>query len=223
MKKILLLIALFFLSFWSTFAITQKVNETNGINYGYIKSIYSTGTKYFLSVDYIQIYNWYEAALARAEDGEIFWSLSTDYNQNYPVSYYTTNQNNIRVATKTIRKKITAYLVKIGKKWLSKMVNKINNYTWDNSADIFNTLTEIERMIIGPSFDPNGWWWRNYVRNTNTQIRTIPFSPTAKITVEWNTMTLDQLVEWAKNPTQLLVKVFLKSSKIEWFRVEYHP
>ena len=223
MKKFFLLASIIFTFFWCTFAITQTVNETNGVNYGYLKNVYKTWNKYFLSVDYIQLYGWYEATLARAEDGEIFWSLPTDYNQNYPASYYITNQNGARIATKTIKKKITAYLVKNGKKWLDKILNKINSYTGDNSSDVFNALTEIERMIIGPSFDPDGGWWWNYIRNTNTQIRNIQFSPTAKITVEWNSMTLPGLVSWAQHPTQLLVKVFLKNKKIEWFRVEYHP
>ncbi len=224
MKKIsLVLVTLFSLFFWCTFAITQKVNETNGINYGFIKNIYQTWSTYYLAIDYIQIYQWYDAALARAEDGEIFWTLSTDYNQNYPVKYYTTDQNSIRTATKTIRKKITAYLVKIGKKWLNKILNRINNYSWDNSAEVFNTLTEMERMIVGPSFDPATWWWWNYTRNTNPQIRTIPFSPSARIIVEEKTLTLSGLVAWQQNPTQRLVKIFLQWGKIEWFNVAYHP
>jgi hypothetical protein len=72
MKKLLLFLSMVFLFSGFTFAITQTVNETNGVNYGYLKNVYKSGNVYFLSVDYIQIYNSYEAAFARAEDGIIF-------------------------------------------------------------------------------------------------------------------------------------------------------
>jgi len=221
-KLIILLVWFIFVSLGYTFAITQTVNETNGVNYGYIKNIYKKWTSYYLSVDYIQIYNWYEAALARAEDGVIFNSLSTDYNQNYPKSYYTSNKDGGRFATKTIRKKINTYLTKIGSNGLEKILNKLDTYTWSNWYEVFNNLPEIERMIVGPIYDP-ATWWGNYIRNTNTKIRNIKFSTSAKIIVEDKNFSLDELVNWQKNPTQNLVKVFLKNSKIEWFRVEYHP
>ena len=215
--------SIIFLFLGHTFAITQTVNETNWINYGYIKNVYKKWATYFLSVDYIQIYQWYEAALARAEDGVILGSLSIKFNQSYPTSYYTTNSNGEIFATKTIRKKITAYLVKVGENGVGKILNKIDSYTWSDPWHGFNDLSEIERMIAWPFYDPAAGWSANYIRNTNTQIRNIPFSSTAKITVEGNTMTLPELVTWAQSPTQFLVKVFLKKGKIEWFRVEFHP
>ncbi len=214
MKKFLLLLCILLGISGYTFAITQTVNEKDGVNYWYIKDIYKKWSTYFLSVDYIQYYQWYEAALARAEDGVIFWDLSTDYIQNYPASYYTTDKNGERIATKAIKKKITSYLIKIGNKWFSKLIKNTD----------FNKLSEIERMIIGPTYDPATWWGGGeYKRNINTKIRTIPFASSAKITVEWNSLSLDELVTWQKTPTQDFVKVFLKKWKIEWFRVEYHP
>jgi hypothetical protein len=63
--------------------------------------------------------------LARAEDGIIFGNLSADFNQNYPKSYYTINSKGERLATKTIRKKTTEYLLKIGKDGREKLISKI--------------------------------------------------------------------------------------------------
>jgi hypothetical protein len=51
-----------------TSAITQKINETDGINYGYISSVDVTGKK--LSIDYVQYYkDTREVAQAKLEDG----------------------------------------------------------------------------------------------------------------------------------------------------------
>ncbi len=223
MKNFLLLISVFFVSLGFTFAISQPVNETNGVNYGYIKSIYKKWSNYILSVDYIQYYQSYEAALARAEDGVIFGDHPVDYNQNYPTSYFTTNSNGEKLATKVIRKKITAYLTKNGKKWREQLIAKLSNYEWPIPSTIFNSLTEVERMIVWPSFDPAIWWGWDYVRNTSTKIRNVQFSSSTKITVEGVSMSIEELFNWAKSPTQNLVKVFIKKGKIEWFRVEYHP
>lgn len=216
-----------------TFAITQTVNEKDGVNYGYIKNIYKKWSIYFLSVDYIQYYQWYEAALARAEDGVIFGDLSIEYNQNYPKTYYTTTSSGKRIATKAIKNKVTTYLTKIGQKWYDALIKKINNYNDDflsnpqnyswNAVDILNKLPEIERIVALTSFDPATWWGGEYKRNTTTKLRTIAFSPSAKINVENKSLTLSELVTWQKNPTQKLVKVFLKKWKIEWFRIIYHP
>lgn len=223
MKKLFLFMSILLISFWYTFAITQTVNETNWVNYGYLKGVYKKWSTYFLSVDYIQYYQSYEAALARAEDGFIIGSLSTDFNQNYPTSYYTTNSNGAILATKVIRKKLTAYLVKIGKKWREQFIAGFNNYDWTNQSEMFNSLTETKRMIAWPSFDPATWWGGNYIRNTSSKIRNIPFSSSAKITVEGTSMSLKDLLNRSKEPTQNLVKVFLRKGKIEWFRIEYHP
>ena len=216
-----------FLFVGSTFAITQSVNEVNGVNYGLIAKdcVYKKWSTYYLSIDYVQYFNWYEAALARAEDGIIFWDLSTDFNQNFPSSYYTTKSDWQRVATSTTKKKITTYLKKIGEKWYDSLIKKMNsNYIGTvSSRDIFNGLTEMERMIVWPSFDPNGGRWGTYIRNTSTKVRNIPFSKDAKITIEWSSMSLSQVYTWAQNPTQVFAKVYLQKGKILWFRVEYHP
>jgi hypothetical protein len=156
MKKLLSLLLTMFVFFGCTFAITQTVNETNGVNYGYIKGVSNVGTKYYLSVDYIQYYQSYEAALARAEDGIIFGDLSIDFNQNYSDYSYTINDDGQRFATKAIRKKIAAYLVKNGKKGYDKLIAKMTaSYIATISiSDVFNELSETERMIVGPSFSP---------------------------------------------------------------------
>ena len=219
MKKFLSLFLILGVFFGCTFAITQTVNETNGINYGYIKSISNIGTKYYLSIDYIQYYQWYEAAVARAGDGIIFGDLSIDFNQNYPASYYTTNTAGERIATKAIRKTITKYLVKNGSKKFDSLIKKITNYTGTNISTIFNGLTETERMIVWASFSPAKWRWVEYIRNTNDKLRKIQFSPTTKITIDTGTLTLSQLVTWAQPATKALVKVFLTKGKIEWFRL----
>jgi len=220
MKKLLFLISLIFVFSGYTFAITQTVNETNGVNYGYLKNVYIKWTTYYVSIDYVQLYMWYEAALARAEDGVIFGDLAINFNQNYPAKYYILQSNGEKLANKVIRKKINTYLVKIGKKGREKLIAKLNNYDWSNPSELFNTMTEIERMIAWPSFEPATWWSAKYIRNTNTQIRNIPFSPTAEISVEWNSMTLPELVTRSQMPSQNLVKVFLKKGKIEWFRID---
>ena len=217
MKKFLSLFLILGVFFGCTFAITQTVNETNGVNYGYIRSVSNVGTKYYLSVDYVQFYQWYEAALARAEDGIIFGDLP--FYQDYPASYYTTNNAGERIATKTIRKTITNYLVKNGSKKFDGLIKKMANYTGMNVSTAFNRLTETERMIVWPSFSPANWRWAEYIRNTSTKLRKTQFSPTAKITVDTSILTLPQLVTWAKTSTNSLVKVFLKKGKIEWFKL----
>lgn len=219
MKRFLSLAIILGIFFGCSFAITQTVNETNGVNYGYIKSISNVGTKYYLSVDYIQYYQGYEAALARAEDGVIFGDLSTDYNQNYPASYYTTTPDGHRLATKAIKKTITKYLVKNGSKKFDGLIKKMTNYTGTNVSTIFNGLTETERMIVWSSFSPAKWRWTEYIRNTNDKLRKTQFSPTAKVTVDTSTLTLSQLFTWAKTSPNSLVKVFLKKGKIEWFKL----
>jgi hypothetical protein len=77
-------------------------------------------------------------------------------------------------------------------------------------------------MILWPSFDPYSWWWLYYIRNTNTKIKNVPFSSSAKITVQGSSLSLEELLNWWDLQTQNLVKVFLNKWKIEWFRVEYH-
>lgn len=223
MKKIFLLASLLFTFFGFTFAISQTVNETNGVNYGYIHSIYKTGTKYFLSVDYVQYYKWYEAVLARAEDGMIFWDLDMTFNQDYPTTSYTTNASGYRIATRAVKRTISAYLTRNGQRRINVLLWKMNNYTGTNSADLFNGFTQTERMIIWPAYDPATWWGWDYVRNTTTKLRKVQFGTSPRITVEGNILSLDELVTWAQHPTQLFLKVFLQRGKIEWFRVEYHP
>lgn len=226
MKKFLLLMCILLGALGYTFAITQPVNEKNWVNYWYINDIYKKWSTYFLSVDYIQYYQWYEAALARAEDWVILWGLWNGANENYPKSYYTTDKNGNKFATKTIRKRITNYLTKIWSEWFKKLGMDMNTYSWAKIDDLFNSLSETERIIIGASYDPATWWGqKSYERNTNTKIRTIAFSPSAKISVEWKSISLNELVTWGKDPVSklLVTKIFLKKSKIEWFRIEWHP
>lgn len=77
MKKLLLLISVLLVSFWYTFAITQTVNETNWINYWYIKKVFQKNWSYYLNVDFIQVYGWSDSVLARIEDWDcniVKWS-----------------------------------------------------------------------------------------------------------------------------------------------------
>lgn len=221
MKKILLLALVIFIGFGYSFAITQTVNETNGVNYGYIKDVYKRWSTYYLSVDYIQYYQWYEAALARIDDGIIFWDLSTMYDQDYNYKYYYVEEDGQRFSTQVAKKAVAAYL-KNGKKKFNTLIKRLNDNNW-NPESVFNNLSEVERMVAWPSFDPATWWGGNYTRNTNTKIRNIPFASSATITVEWETMSLSWLLSRVQSPTQMLTKVFLKRGKIEWFRVEYQP
>ena len=221
MKKFLSLFLILGVFFGCTFAITQTVNETNGINYGYIKNVYQSWALYYLAIDYVQIYTGYDAALARIEDGVIFGDLWTDYNQKYPTSSYTTDKNGARFATKTIRSRLQKYLTKAKRKSLKKVMVKGTD-NWISAAQ-FNKFSENDRMILAPSFDPDWWWGGNYLRNSSPTIRNIPFSPSAKITVEDKTLTLSGLVTWEQHPTQIMGKVFLQNWTIQGFRVEYHP
>lgn len=68
MKRLISLLMVFSLFASTTFAITQTVNEKDWINYGFIQKVYKKNFKYYVTVDYIQLYTWKEGLIASIED-----------------------------------------------------------------------------------------------------------------------------------------------------------
>ncbi len=178
MKKFLLLWCLWIFIIPSlTFAITQKVNSADGVNYGYIKDIKDN----LLSIDYIQAYSDpFEYTQAKLED----WCYSSDLESgvgglNYDPSLISLYKR------KDYKSYMSNWLVKYGKKRFDKLTEKISEYNWKETLEerLRTKLSTEEKLtFLCSPIAEHPWmfqWW--YTRNISPKIRNIYFDKSLSI------------------------------------------